>query len=145
MIIRRMISDDIPKLAQLYEQFWNEKSSVEKMLKVFEKISRNETHVLLSAIENGELIGSVMGIVCEDLYGDCRPFMVLENMIVDEKHRRKGVGKALISRLEKEAADLSCSQIILVTETNRISTCNFYVSAGYSPDAHKGFKKKLKK
>jgi len=88
MIVRKMVIEDIPKLAQLYEQFWNEKSCVDKMLETFKRLSKNKTHVLLSAVENGELIGSVMGVICEDLYGDCRPFMVLENMIVDEKYRR---------------------------------------------------------
>ena len=85
-----------------------------------------------------------MGVICEEIYGDCRPFMVLENMIVDEKYRNQGVGKALIFELEKVAADKNCTQIILVTESNRIDACEFYESVGYNPDSHKGFKKKLK-
>lgn len=70
--------------------------------------------------------------------------MVLENVIVDKKHRRKGVGKALIREIEKHAVDLNCTQIILVTETDRIDACNFYASVGYNPNTNKGFKKKLK-
>jgi hypothetical protein len=31
MIIREMIVDDIPQLAQLYKQFWDEESCVETM------------------------------------------------------------------------------------------------------------------
>lgn len=70
---------------------------------------------------NGLLVGSVMGVTCEELYGSCKPFLVLENMIVDRKYRNKGVGKALISEIEKIAAE----------------------TLGYSPNTHKGFKKKL--
>lgn len=91
MIIRKMIVEDIPKLALLYKQFWNEGSCVETMIKQFEKLHRNSSYVLLSAVEDDELIGSVMGIVCEELYGKCEPFMVVENMIVDKEHRRRGV------------------------------------------------------
>jgi len=40
---------------------------------------------LLSAVENSLLIGSAMGVICGELYGDCRPFLVLENMIVEKK------------------------------------------------------------
>jgi hypothetical protein len=38
---------------------------------------------------------------------------------------------------------LNCSQILLVTEIDRIDACQFYESVGYNPDTHKGFKKKL--
>ncbi len=144
MEIRKMIVDDIPKLALLYNQFWNEDSCVETMIKQFEKLQRSDNYVLLSAVLDGELIGSAMGIVCEDLYGKCEPFMVLENVIVDKNHRRKGVGKALIREIEKYAVDSNCTQIILVTETDRVDACNFYASVGYNPNANKGFKKKLK-
>ncbi|MCO5387148.1 GNAT family N-acetyltransferase [Desulfosporosinus sp.] len=143
MIIRDMIAEDIPQLAVLYKQFWNEESSVESMYENFSKFHEDDSYLLLSAVENNQLIGSVMGIICGELYGDCKPFMVLENMIVDNKYRNHGVGKGLISELEKRAVEKGCSQIILVTDTNRIDACKFYESAGYNPDTHKGYKKKL--
>lgn len=144
MIIREMIIDDIPQLAQLYKQFWDQESCIETMYKKFKKFHENVFHILLCAVENNLLIGSVMGVICGELYGECQPFIVLENMIVDKKYRNKGVGKALISELENKAAKKNCTQIILVTEANRIDACEFYKSVGYNPDTHKGFKKKLK-
>jgi GNAT superfamily N-acetyltransferase len=144
MIIREMIIDDIPQLAQLYKQFWDQESCIETMYKKFKKFHENVSHILLCAVENNLLIGSVMGVICGELYGECQPFIVLENMIVDKKYRNKGVGKALISELENKAAKKNCTQIILVTEANRIDACEFYKSVGYNPDTHKGFKKKLK-
>jgi GNAT superfamily N-acetyltransferase len=142
MIIREMIKSDIPQLAQLYKQFWNEESCIDTMYVKFNKFQENGSHILLSAVENNHLIGSVMGVICEELYGDCKSFIVLENMIVDEKYRNHGVGSALISELERRAAD-KCTQIILVTETDRIDACKFYKSVGYNSHTHKGFKKKL--
>lgn len=139
-----MIVDDIPQLAQLYKQFWNEESCVESMCKNFEHFHETGSHILISAIENNQLIGSVMGIICGELYGDCKPFMVLENMIVDKDYRNKGVGKALISELEKKASYKNCTQIILITDTDRINAREFYKIVGYNPDSHQGYKKKLK-
>lgn len=144
MIIREMFAEDIPELARLYKQFWNEESCVETMYEQFIKFQKNSSHILISAIENNKLIGSVMGAICEEFYGDCKPFLVLENMIVDKDYRNKGVGKELVSKLEEIATKRNCTQVILVTETNRIDACKFYESAGYSPESHKGFKKKLK-
>lgn len=143
MIVREMIQEDIPQLAQLYKQFWGEESCIDMMLIKFNMLQENGSHILLSAVEDTQLIGSVMGVICEELYGNCRSFLVLENMIVDQEHRKRGIGKALIAELERRAAE-KCNQIILVTETNRIDACNFYKSVGYKPETHKGFKKKLK-
>ncbi|KJS11163.1 MAG: acetyltransferase [Peptococcaceae bacterium BRH_c8a] len=143
MIIRKMTADDIPELAQLYKEFWNEDSCLDFMYKQFGKLCTTHTHVFLSAIKKDRLVGSVMGVICEELYGDCKPFMVLENMIVDKRYRNKGVGRALITELERIAAEKNCTQIIFVTETNRNDACKFYESAGYNPEKYKGFKKKL--
>lgn len=144
MILRKMIADDIPQLAKLYEQFWDEESCVETMCEKFNQFRENGSHILLCAVENDQLIGSIMGVICGELYGDCKPFIVLENMIVNIRYRNQGVGKALIYELEKIAADKNCTQIILVTEANRTDACEFYQSVGYNPDSHKGYKKKLK-
>lgn len=144
MIVREMLANDIPELAQLYKQFWGEDSCIETMQNQFEKIIKAGTHVVLSAVVEERLIGSIMGVICGELYGSCEPFMVLENMIVDTGCRKKGVGKALIAEFERIAAEKNCTQIILVTEANRMDACKFYESAGYTPDLHKGFKKKLK-
>jgi predicted N-acetyltransferase YhbS len=143
MLIREMIAEDIPQLEQLYRQFWGEESCVDAMNKQFQKLQENNSHIFISAIDNNKLIGSVMGVVCEELYGDCKPFLVLENMIVDKNYRNKGVGKALISELEKMATKRDCSQVILVTERNRVDAVKFYESVGYSSETHIGFKKKL--
>lgn len=143
MIIRDMIADDIPQLEKLYRQFWGEESSIKTMTQQFHKLRQLKSHVFLSAVENDRLIGSVMGVVCEELYGDCKPFLVLENMIVDHNYRNQGVGKALVAALEKIAVHRNCSQVILVTERNRTDAVQFYESAGYGAQTHVGFKKKL--
>jgi len=142
MNIRQMELEDLPQLAILYRQFWNEDSNIDQMKAQFRKINQRKTHILLSAVSEDRLVGSVMGVVCDELYGDCLPFLVIENMIVDRGARRMGVGKALLNELEKRARERQCSQMILVTERNRTDACGFYESYGFSKD-HKGYKKKL--
>jgi len=137
-----MMLTDIPELAILYQQFWGEESDIKKMIRMFDDISNNDSYILLSATENNKLAGSVMGIVCQELYGDCKPFLVLENMIVDKNIRKRGVGKLLLKKLEEIAALRDCSQIILVTEMERLDACAFYESCGFQKN-NKGYKKKL--
>lgn len=134
MVVRKMTLGDLPQIAQLYKQFGGEDSSIETMSQEFTRLHNNDAYILLSAVEGNTVVGSVMGIVCGDLYGHGRPFMVLENMIVGQEHRNRGIGKALISKLEEAGIGRGCSQIILVTESNRIDACKFYESQGYDPN-----------
>jgi predicted N-acetyltransferase YhbS len=145
MEIRAMDMGDIPELAALYKEFWNEDSDVDRMRSQYRWLSGNGSYVLLSAVEDGRLVGSVMGIVCEELYGECRPFLVAENLIVKSGYRRRGIGAALMAALEERAAAKGCGQIILVTDTPREDARGFYAALGFDPDSHKGFKKKVKR
>lgn len=142
MIVRQMQIEDIPQLEVLYQQFWGERSDVAKMKSVFEKIDGQPQYILLSAVEGDKLLGSVTGIVCPEMYVDCRPFLVLENMVVDQNSRKKGVGKALLHALEEIAKERDCRQIILVTESDRHDAAAFYKACGFGLD-NIGFKKKL--
>jgi len=142
MIIRKIIFEDIPGLAELYRQFWNVPSDVSKMEELFHKIESKEEYILLGALEEYKLIGTVMGIVCEELYGDCRPFLLIENFIIDQKHRRKGVGRLLLAEVEKWAQEKNCRQAILVSEAEREDARHFYHACGF-PTGNIGFKKKF--
>lgn len=64
-------------------------------------------------------------------------------MIVDKNWRKKEIGKTLFSELESIARERNCTQIILVTETNRLDACSFYESIGFNPTVNKGYKKVL--
>lgn len=143
MIIRGLRDDDLPVLAELYRQFWGEGSSLEKMRAAFQRLAADPDYLFLGAEQEGRLVGSVMGIVCEELYGDCKPFMVVEDMIVDHHHRRLGVGSLLMRELERLAVERDCQYIIFVTEAERTEAHRFYESLGYKPEAYRGFKKRL--
>jgi GNAT superfamily N-acetyltransferase len=143
MEIMDLVIEDIPQLSILYKSFWGENSNIDKMKNSFDKLKHDNSYIFLCVKEDGVLIGSVMGIICEELYGDCKPFMVVENMVIDANYRRKRIGNKLFIELEKKARERNCSQIILVTESNRKDACNFYESIGFDPNKNKGYKKKI--
>lgn len=143
MNIEKLTEDDLPALAVLYKCFWGEVSSVEKMRAAFATLKDNPDYIFLVARIDGRVVGAVMGIICYELYGECRPFMVVEDVVVDEQFRRRGIGAALMHSIESVASDRGCSHIILVTDTDRHDARKFYEAGGYDPDKNKGFKKKL--
>ena len=143
MQLREMTAEDIKELAELYKQFWNEESITEKMREKFTDLKTNDNYIYLSAFIQGNLVGSILGIVCESLYGECEPFLVIEDFIVDENYRQQGIGSALIEELEERAKKQGCTHIILVTEKERKGAIRFYETAGYKKGQHQGFKKSL--
>ena len=145
MEIGRLTENDLPALAELYRQFWGEGSCLERMRATFQRLKDDPDYVFLAAKSDQRLVGSVMGIVCEELYADCVPFMVVEDVIVDKARRREGIGSALMCELEKYAAERDCGYILFVTESERTDAQRFCESLGDKPDAYKGFKKHLRK
>jgi GNAT superfamily N-acetyltransferase len=139
--IRNLEIGDMKSLSKLNRHFWNEESNIETMEKKFRDLQNNPSYIFLCAVENDELVGSVMGIVCDELYGECQPFLVVENMVVDQEHRRRGIAKLLYEELEKISLLKGCRYAILVTDTERKGACSFYESAGFHPTRNKGYKK----
>jgi GNAT superfamily N-acetyltransferase len=113
------------------------------MAVMFERLSEDPNYVLIAAKQDDVLVGFCMGIVCQSLYGSCSPFMVIDDFVVNKEYRRRGIGTKLMSEAESHAIRRGCSQVIFVTENDRNDAHGFYAAQGYSPDAHKGFKKQL--
>ncbi len=143
MNITKLTEADLPALASLYTQFWGEESSVDKMQSTFAKLQDNPDYTFLAARLDDQIVGSVMGVVCHELYGDCKPFMVVEDMIIDKTVRRQGIGSLLMNSIEEKAKERECCHLILVTDTDRYDARQFYESLGFDPEKNKGFKKKL--
>jgi GNAT superfamily N-acetyltransferase len=143
MEIVTLTEQDLPALAGLYRQFRGERSSPRDMRRVFHRMDKNPGYKLLGVKRGRRLVGTVMGVVCEELYGRCRPFMVVENMIVDQTGRRQGAGTLLMRAIEEEAVRRGCGYIMLVTDCFRTEALEFYHSLGYDPNSHRGLKKYL--
>ena len=143
MEIRNLALKDLEQIDKLYYQFWQENSDMEKMKKMFRELETNSNYIFLAAEEEGIVAGTVMGIICYELYGDCRPFMLLEDLVVDRRFRKRGIGKALVKKLEEEAEKRGCSQIMFITEAERKDAVSFYESLDYDSGKNTGFKKKI--
>lgn len=137
---------DLEALAALYQELTGDLPPLDRMGRIFSKISSNGDYYLLGAkSESGALAGSIMGIVCYDLLRDCRPFMVMENMIVKSSWRRKGVGRLLLTSLEEIAREMDCIFIQFCSSSFRSESHHFYSSCGYDPGEVLGFRKFLHK
>lgn len=136
-------ASDLPELAELYEELLGQPTNTAAMKANFEIVDANPDYMLLAARIDGKLVGTLMGIVCLDLSGDGRPFMVIENVVVKSAFKRLGVGKAMMKYIEDYARGRHCSIVEFVSSMHRTQAHRFYESCGYQPDMVKGFRKFL--
>lgn len=142
--INRITHNDLSDLSNLYEQLLGKKTNFPKFKDKFAWINSNKNYILIGAKDNDKnLVGSLLGIICQDLGGECKPFMVVENVIVKNNCRRMGIGKTLMSFIEDFARKNDCYFTMLVSAFRRKDAHKFYESIGYNNDVVKGFKKYL--
>jgi hypothetical protein len=94
--IQPVTVDELDELARLYRELAGTDTPVRKMKKSFKWMQSNPYYIVLGARWKGILVGSLMGIICHDLVGECRPFMVPENVIVSQHYRRRDIGNRLM-------------------------------------------------
>ncbi|MCL6590240.1 MAG: GNAT family N-acetyltransferase [Firmicutes bacterium] len=135
--------EDLETLALLYFELTGERTDDERMADTFQRLQSNPDYILLGARRGNQLVGSLMGIVCYEMVGQCKPFMIIENVIVSNKYRRMGIGRALMGRIEEIAMEKGCSVIQFVSSAYRKEAHRFYESVGYGLDVVQGFRKYL--
>lgn len=141
--VERLTEADLSQLAALYRQFWGEESQPERMRATFRRRCDDPDYLFLAARRDGALVGSALGVVGDELYGDCRPFLLIEDLVVDSGQRRAGVGAALMAALERFARRRDCASILFVTEAEREDAVRFYEALGYESRPYRGFKRRL--
>jgi predicted GNAT family acetyltransferase len=85
-----------------------------------------------------------MGVVCHELFGNCLPFMVVENVVVLNNYRRMGIAALLMQKLEEQAIAAQCTTILFVSSAHRTGAHKLYESLGYGVDKVNGYRKRLK-
>lgn len=143
VIIKEIELESLHELGDLYQELMKEPSDLKKLEETFKVVKADNRYILLGAFVEGELLGSLMGIVCHDLVGDCKPFMVIENVVVSSRARRQGVGKKLMHAIEEAARERDCFYIILVSGEKRKEAHIFYESLGYRDEKVEGYRKYL--
>jgi GNAT superfamily N-acetyltransferase len=137
-------SSDLQGLKNLYEQgFESPATDFSNMLNAYDLIKNNKNYNILCAKVNELIVGSVMGIICFELYGECKPFMVLENVVVLKEFRKQGIAKRLMIQMEELAREHNCSMILFVSSGHRIGAHKLYESLGFGLDKVNGYRKRL--
>lgn len=134
MIIRKITENDIPALAKAMslaysEAPWNEKWSEERSERRVHAILGNYGGLGILAQENEIVVGGLLGYV--DPYAEEDFFFVSEIFVIPEM-KKHGVGKKLLSELEKILAERGIHVIQLISIDDNET---FYNKCGLERDS----------
>lgn len=97
---------------------WNDpEADIDRKLKV-------QRELLLVAVVEGDLVGTAMGG-----YDGHRGWVY--SVAVSPQHRRRGIGAALMGRVEQELAALGCHKVNLQVRGSNSDVVAFYKRLGY--------------
>ena len=106
-----------------------------------EQLRQDSNNYLFVADENGTVVGTAFLTLCLDPMFGSQPFGVVENVVVDETVRGRGIGRQLFEHLERVCKERNCSKIMLLSNAKRTRGHTFFRGLGYDDTVSRGFKK----
>lgn len=134
--VRKAEKEDFDHIPELFRQLWPGKSlNRDRLLSVFQSMMTSDNYELLCAEKDQRLVGFASLAVLQNFWQE-GPILYITTMIVDEKHRGKGVGKALIARITEIAKEKGCAKIELESAFHRGDAHSFYEKMGFEKRAY---------
>jgi GNAT superfamily N-acetyltransferase len=142
--VRTATEKDIPFILELYQQLSlvpgdYPKPSLEQCRNILRKMKELHGYELLVAEESGKVVGTTVLAVLPGFAHGTSSFAVAEYLVVDEKYRRQGIGKLLMSYCINRAKKSGCYKIMLTSDNRRKDAHRFYLSLGFETSAQ-GFR-----
>ncbi len=141
MQIRQAQKSDLPALLTLYTQFRGTPVPVidQRITDIWEQILADKNHHVLVGTADGAIVSSCVLLIVPNLTNGQRPYALIENVITDEAHRKKGYASALLEHAKSIAKAANCYKVMLLTGSKLQSTLSFYERAGFNRSDKTGF------
>ena len=127
-----------------FEQVWALQTSIapigrtkEEAKTALQAIIKNPDCFLAVAREGEEILGTVTGVCCHIMLGS---FLAIEDMVVREDCRGRGIGGQLMAAMDEFAVGRGCLYAILVSSGFRKEAHRFYEKHGFVEEV-RGFRK----
>lgn len=133
-MIRRMEVSDIPSVADMEKMYfsvpWSEAGLLESL--------NMENYLFLVVEEAGEIAGYAgLSVILDE--GD------ITNIVIDERHRGRGLGRELLERLLEAGAGRGANAFTLEVRASNEAAIQLYKSMGFEEEGiRKGFYEKPK-
>ncbi len=141
-MIREAEAIDKDAIQNLYKDLCPN-SPVRVLSERIEQIRNDPNNFLYVYEEDGNILGTVFFTVCLSPLFGWQPFGVVENFVVDDKHRGQGIGAALINHVFLVGRENKCFSVKLLSSSFREDAHRFFVKNGFNSTDKKAFIKYL--
>lgn len=143
MDIRRAEHTDLDRLLELYSLLEGPYSGVaeldpENAERRFSEVLADPNQQTLIAEVDGEVAGTLVVAILPNLGHGGVPYAVVENVVVDETWRGRGIGRALMKEAVERARLARAYKLALCSNLEREDAHRFYQTAGMR-ETHLGF------
>ena len=138
--IREASGADAAAIAVLYRSFVSS-PHIDVRADRLEAIAADPNNFLFVCEVDGVVCGTAFLTLCLDAMFGNQPYGVIENVVVDEAWRGKGIGGRLFEQIEELCRMRDCSKIMLLSSDTRESAHRFFEQQGYSAANKRGFVK----
>lgn len=125
--IRELIGDEIYDILALVGTRNPSVDGVELRARLVEMLTFG--YRCLGAFVDGKLVGVAGFWIGSRLY--CGKYIDVDNVVVDETYRSRGIGKAMMEWLEEYGASVGCKVCVLDSYVTLAGAHKFYFREGY--------------
>ena len=133
-MIREASPNDLDELLHLYLSL-HETAIPEKnpsLQKVWQRMVEDPDHHIIVKVLDGKIVSSCICVVIPNLTRGLRPYALIENVVTHHDFRGKGYASECLDFAKKIATKANCYKMMLLTDSKKESTWNFYKRAGYN-------------
>ncbi|MEJ5285327.1 MAG: GNAT family N-acetyltransferase [Brevinematia bacterium] len=133
MLIREAIESDIETILSLYSSLEDkdEGLSKEKAIEIFEKMKTYPYHKVYVVENEGKIVGTFVLTILDYFAHNGKRAGVLEDVVVDERERSKGIGKLMLNFAIEECRKNNCYKLALSSNIKRERAHSFYEKNGF--------------
>ena len=132
--------EHLPEILELYKQLVHDENPLEinKANEIWNNIEKNNIKYFI-AIESNRVISSCYLAIVPNLTRDGKSNGFIENVITDEKYRKKGIGKEIIKMAIEYGKQNNCYKIVLQSSFKRKENHVFYEKCGFNGNSKRAF------
>jgi ribosomal protein S18 acetylase RimI-like enzyme len=139
--LKKVSSADAVALNSLLRQLVHDPSTYKAVpIKTLRSIAANKQTILVVAKEDKQIVGVGILFIITKFRGR---YAYVEDMVVDEAHRGKGLGKAILQKLISAAKAKGIETIELSTRPSRVPANKLYQKMGFKPKETNVYRLKL--
>jgi len=141
LVVRELVSRDLPGLLSLYGDLHAEDAEVDaaRAREVWGEILADRKQIYLGGFVDEQLIAACNASIAPNLTRGCRPFAVIENVVTAATHRRRGYGAVVMRELIERCWARNCYKVMLMSAAARNAAHEFYEALGFDRTSKQAF------